>query len=306
MRFSINENRGLHAFVMVFALFGLMLASLYIFLAFIKITLPPLFGISDPEVFTTSPARMIAAPGAGLYLQVMTSIGVFIVPTILFYVIFRFDMIGEMGLNVLPSVKFWILGLVIMLLAGVFIQLLVQLNTAIPLPVWLEHLRAPQQDYDKIIDSFFVDKGFLHFIVLILAIAVLPAVGEELCFRGTIQNLVSRTDAGSIGGVIISGFVFSIFHSEFNNFLAIWCMGIVLGLIYYYSGSLWVSMAAHFLNNFLTIAGRYLYQRGVLHFDVSGTDTLPWYYTVPAGVLLVAGLVTLSRWSGKKLNGLPN
>src|SRR5208283_3739485 len=96
----------------------------------------------------------------------------------------------------------------------------------------------------------------------------------------------------------------SIIHAEFDNFLAIWCMGIVLGYLYYYSGSIWINIAAHFFNNTLMIAAKYAYMRGLIHTDVANSNVLPLYLTLPAGAIMIYGLVLMRKWkSGSQIPG---
>jgi membrane protease YdiL (CAAX protease family) len=205
-------------------------------------------------------------------------------------------MTSAMGLKVYPPARLWLLAIAVMLISAVFIQLLVQINSAIPLSGHWKELRSAQEEVDKMVEAFFSGAGTGRFLVLTLVVALLPAVAEELCFRGTIQQTLMQTHLGPIGAIIVSGLTFSLFHFEFDNFLAIWCMGIVLGYLYYYSGSIWVSMSAHFFNNFIMVAGKYAYMKGLLHMDIMSNDTLPLYITIPAGGLMIAGLVLMHRW----------
>jgi len=297
MEYSFGDRKGLYSFTMLLVLFGLMLVGLSLSLAFSRLTLPLLFGIKDTDLFINTPALQLRNPPALLYLQAITSsIGFFLLPVLLYHFIFRYDMVREMGMGTLPAAKYWLAGIGIMLMAGVFTQWLVQVNTAIDLPAQWQWLRSPQEDVDRMIDSFFSETGVARFLVLTLVIALLPAIAEEMCFRGTIQNTLAQTNLGPIGAIIISGLTFSLVHFEFNNFLAIWCMGLVLGYLYYFSGSIWVNITAHFFNNFLMVAGKYAYMKGAIHTDLAGNDTLPLYLTLPAGAIMALGLAVMQQW----------
>jgi membrane protease YdiL (CAAX protease family) len=286
---------------MLLVLFVLMLVCLVISEAFVKYTLPLFFGITDADAFISTPAEQLKNSMALLYFQaICSSIGFFLLPVLLYHFIFRYDIVGNMGLKTLPPLKYWLMGISVMAMAAVFTQWLVQVNSAIPLSGEWKQLRDMQQQVDKMIDVFFNDKSLGRLALLVVVMALLPAVAEEFCFRGTIQTTLAQTSLGPIGAIIITGLTFSLVHFEFDNFLAIWCMGIVLGFLYYYSGSIWVNVTAHFFNNLAVVVGKYAYMRGWVHIDVASNVLPPLYMTLPAGVLMIAGLVLMRKWSGKR------
>ncbi|MFT7614514.1 MAG: membrane protease YdiL (CAAX protease family) [Parvicellaceae bacterium] len=87
----------------------------------------------------------------------------------------------------------------------------------------------------------------------ILTMALVPAICEELFFRGVLLRL-SYQGTGRIHlGVIMSALVFALFHREFDNILSITFMGVILGYLYVYSGTILVPILLHFLNNSIYI-----------------------------------------------------
>jgi uncharacterized protein len=54
-------------------------------------------------------------------------------------------------------------------------------------------------------------------------------------------------------------------------------MGMVLGYIYYFSGSLWPSIMAHFVNNALAATGLFLQNKKLLPEDQAASENFPWY-----------------------------
>jgi membrane protease YdiL (CAAX protease family) len=307
MEYSFRDRKGLYSFTMLMVLFVLMFVCLIISEAIVKLTLPVFFGITDAEAFITSSAEQLRHPLALIYFQAMcSSIGFFLLPVIMYHLIFRYDIVSIMGLKAIPSARFWFIAIGIMAMSAIFTQWLVQVNMAIPLSGTWAQLRTMQEQVDKIMDAFFSENSISRLLLLTLVIAALPAVAEELCFRGTIQNTLAQTNLGPVGAIIITGLTFSLVHFEFDNFLAIWCMGAVLGFIYYYSGSIWVSIMAHFLNNFAIIIGKYAYMKGLVHFDMSSSGALPLYLTLPAGAVMIGGLVVMRKWSGKYTDGIIN
>jgi membrane protease YdiL (CAAX protease family) len=168
----------------------------------------------------------------------------------------------------------------------------VELNKQIPLPSALSSLRDTQGNADALILSFFSENSNTHFFVLVLALAVLPAIAEELFFRGVIQNMLQKSGMTCHGHpLLITGLSFSVMHLEFDNFVAIWMMGIVLGWLYYYSQNLWVSIIAHFLNNFSMIALKFAFFNGVTPTDMSETTNPPVLLSLVCGIFMVVLLI---------------
>jgi membrane protease YdiL (CAAX protease family) len=90
-------------------------------------------------------------------------------------------------------------------------------------------------------------------ILNILTIALVPAICEEMFFRGVLLRL-SYQGTGKIHlGVLFSALIFALFHFEFDNILSITFMGVILGYLYVYSGTILVPILLHFLNNSIYI-----------------------------------------------------
>jgi membrane protease YdiL (CAAX protease family) len=131
-------------------------------------------------------------------------------------------------------------------------------------------------------------------------LALLPAVAEELFFRGVLQTMLESSGVGSLTSIAIAALSFSFMHLEFDNFLAIWTMGIVLGLLYRYTQNLWIPILAHFSNNFLMISSKYAFINHLIESDISENTTLPIWATTLSGLLMLFLLWFLSKKSALK------
>mgnify|MGYP002399808250 FL=1 len=80
----------------------------------------------------------------------------------------------------------------------------------------------------------------------LLLVAVFAGVGEELFFRGVLQRLLIKLFRNPWAGIFAAAFIFSTVHFQFYGFIPRFILGILLGLIYWYSGSLWPAIIAHF------------------------------------------------------------
>lgn len=87
----------------------------------------------------------------------------------------------------------------------------------------------------------------------IFVIAVIPAIGEELFFRGVIQHKFAQLFRNHHIAIWVTAFIFSAIHFQFLGFLPRFFLGLLFGYLYVWSGSLWFAIIAHFLNNFTTL-----------------------------------------------------
>ena len=97
--------------------------------------------------------------------------------------------------------------------------------------------------------------GLLAINLLVMAVA--PAVTEELLFRGIFQRLFIDWTGRSFIGIIITAVFFSAFHMQFFGFLPRFFLGVLLGLLFFWSRSLWLPILAHFANNAIVIIAYY-------------------------------------------------
>ena len=81
---------------------------------------------------------------------------------------------------------------------------------------------------------------------------------EELLFRSTVQPLFIGWTKNVWVGIIITSIFFSAIHFSFFGFLSRTALGIVLGLLFYYTKNIWLSILMHFLNNGLIVTQLYI------------------------------------------------
>ena len=114
-------------------------------------------------------------------------------------------------------------------------------------------------------------------LVGLLVIGVVPAVAEELVFRGVVQRNLVRWTQSRHAGVWLAAAVFSAIHVQFFGFVPRFVLGLLLGYLYEWSGNILVPMAAHFTQNAFQLLLVYLAQHGGFGwgFDPDSTEALP-------------------------------
>ncbi len=206
--------------------------------------------------------------------------------------------------NQWPLLVFVVLMTVICL--GPAISPVAEWNAAIQFPEWLNGFGQWAKDTEataaaliKLITS---NLSPLDFIFTFVVIAVIPAIGEELVFRGLIQTEFIRAVKNPHVAILITSILFSGIHFQFMGFVPRLLMGMYLGYLYFWSGNLWIPVLAHFFNNGLQVTGLYLYQKGIISFDVESTDSAPWPLVAAGGLLLLLSMFYLKKYFESRTN----
>ncbi len=121
-------------------------------------------------------------------------------------------------------------------------------------PSWDKLAKAAEELYTQAIGSMSGLKTMPQFFAGVFIIAFLPALFEELFFRGVLQNLFVRWWKMPLLAIAVTSVLFSLIHSSYYLFLSRFVLGFVLGLLFYYSKNIWINIFAHFINNLLALA----------------------------------------------------
>ena len=141
--------------------------------------------------------------------------------------------------------------------------------------------------------------NFGTLLVNLVLIAIVPAIAEELFFRGVIQRLlVQMLHKAPWVAIIITSLIFSAIHMEWLDFIPRVILGFLLGAIYYLSGNLWLPIIGHFVNNGMQVVMVYLYQAKFIHDDPMKEAPTAWYSAVLSLIITVALLWYLRKRSG--------
>jgi membrane protease YdiL (CAAX protease family) len=134
----------------------------------------------------------------------------------------------------------------------------------------------------KLLTSF---DSSAEFILGLVVIAVLPGIGEELVFRGLIQNELWRGSKNIHVAIWVSAFLFSAIHVQFFGFVPRLLLGALFGYLYYWSGNLLIPMVAHFFHNGFTLTMIHLYNQGSIEINVDSEESAPLFLVALCGVV---------------------
>lgn len=148
-------------------------------------------------------------------------------------------------------------GSVAMIAISPLIDTLSVWNQGLHLPESLKGLEQwminSEKQADVITKELLAISSWGGFLINIVIIAVLAGLGEELLFRGTLQKIIIGWTRNTHAGILITALIFSAIHLQFFGFFPRFLLGALLGYLYVWSGSLWIPVIAHTLNNTLVI-----------------------------------------------------
>ncbi|MDP4266294.1 MAG: CPBP family intramembrane metalloprotease [Bacteroidota bacterium] len=241
------------------------------------------------------------------YVQILSQIGMFIVPALFFAYLANVNISSYLRINRKVSVGIVLLGGLAMLAAFPFINRMAEWNSMMKLPSFMsgiEQWMKESEEKGRIITETFLNTSSLSgFLVNFIMIAVLAGLGEEFLFRGVIQKLFYDKIKNPHIAIIIAAFIFSAIHMQFYGFLPRFLMGIYLGYLFYWTGSIWTSVFAHLLNNGTAVVVSFLNNRKVINFDPDaiGTQSTSVIYLI-ASVILMTGFIYYIKQKSMKIN----
>lgn len=218
-----------------------------------KITGINLLQSDDISNWPTTPNMIVFLRG----MLLIQFLGLFVVPPLLFAYFSDPEPLQYLGLKKPSKAIYWILGVAIMLLAVPLVEYTGVINKAAPFGQqtrqWMQGL---EEQAARQIQFMIKGNSVSNLILNLVFIALFAGVGEELLFRGILQRLFIRGTNSPWLGIIITAFLFSAIHFQFFGFIPRFLLGILLGAIYWYSGSLLTAMLAHFVYDafFITLA----------------------------------------------------
>lgn len=174
-----------------------------------------------------------------------------------------------------PKPSILLMGVLLMLSAIPLVLFSMNINQLIPLPASFQ--TAESQSAEILKGLLQMESGW-EFLSNLMLIAVLPALGEELIFRGVVQQQIMRIVASPIVAIIVSAMIFSAAHFQFEGFLPRMLLGFLLGWLYWQTGNFWVPVVGHFFNNGLQVLGQYLYRNDVTAIDLEKDIQVPWIF----------------------------
>jgi len=190
--------------------------------------------------------------------------------------------------------ELWLLVIVIAFAAIPVNDFFAQINEWIPIPKsWTVLFKSWENSYGSSVTAVLNFKNFGTFLFSLVLIALLPAVVEELFFRGALQQVMLKWTKKVFPAILITSVIFSAIHLSYYGFLARAALGMVLGYVYYYGKNIWLNILIHFINNATVVTALYIaYGSKPLPQNMmdDNSSVTPWYLQLIGLVILIVVL----------------
>lgn len=229
------------------------------------------------------------------WVQSMSAIGLFVVPGIVWAYYYDYNTPWEpLGFQYKAKLNTYAATTVLMVLVLPLVYAVYQLNQSMELPAAWSALEKSLQEAEKTseqtIQLLLTASGWSGLAMNIIVIALLPAISEELIFRGVLQNIMRRFFANPHLAIWLTAILFSAIHMQWYGFLPRMLLGALFGYLYFWSGQLSLAVLAHFVNNGIAVIAEYASKTGKT--PISETELLqsPWWLvllsTLISGIFL--------------------
>ena len=244
------------------------------------------------------------------WIQLLQTITLFLLPSLILAYLCAKAPFSWLQLDKKADWKVFLWAVGIMLVALPAINMLAQWNQHMVLPTWLsgveEWMKAKEAEAEWLTKQFMSVTTISGLLVNLLLMAVLPALSEEITFRGVLQRLLSPKNSSlnsqlstlnSHLSIWLTAIIFSAIHMQFYGFVPRMLMGALFGYMLVWTGSLWVPMLMHFVNNGMAVLLYFIANRA--HWDMDKVDAIGTGNTLWLGivslVLTVVGIYMFRR-----------
>ena len=245
------------------------------------------------------------------YFQVVQSIGLFIVPPVILGWMFYGKIAEYLHLDRNFRFSSVLIAALLILFAAPLINFAGELNSRMHFPGWLSGMEAwmksSEEKAARLTEAFLKVETTGGLLFNVFMIAFLPAIGEELLFRGVIQRIFTRMTRSNHWGIWISAILFSALHLQFYGFLPRLLLGVLFGYLLVWSGSMWLPIIGHFLNNGFAVITMFLIDKNKLTPDIETIGSSSGsYYLAILSFLLIVSLLWLFKNQNRGREFLPD
>lgn len=228
-----------------------------LFLLFVLVVVFSIFGLGVSLFLFNQPADIQSQK----IIQLINSIFIFLIPALIGGFIWYKKPFQTYSLHKLPSFKISFLSFLLVISIIPFINFLSFINEQMVLPEFLKGLEQRFMEAEEkikiITEQMLKVESFSGFLLNLLVMAITPAIVEEVFFRGALLTIFSEKK-NRILAIWLVAIVFSLIHFQMYGFLPRMIYGAILGYLAVWSGSLWLPIFVHFLQNGSVVIFSYL------------------------------------------------
>jgi membrane protease YdiL (CAAX protease family) len=241
------------------------------------------------------------------YYQIIQSVGFFVVPGVFLHWLFSTPTESYFNISKKPKLYSALLLLVILIVSIPFVNYLVAYNKSIVFPEALSKLENTLLELEQAAASFtsqlLTTSNFGGYLINILMIAIIPAIGEEFIFRGVLQKIFFDVAKNKHMAILLAAILFSAVHVQFYGFIPRFFLGVFFGYLLLWGKTIWLPVLAHFINNAIVVTLYYLYGIGIVELppDKLGGNIFGAIGIVVSLILVFMGIFLLKKIEQKSL-----
>ena len=249
--------------------------------------------LSDMQTILLSPEHAMMAQFA----NALASLIAFGGPSIAIAFFAKGYWLRNMGFNKINNVE-QVVVVFVLAIAGLFLSgALGDLTEKIPLPASMTAWAKGMEDqYKKALLAMTQMKSLMDLFIAIIAVALVPAIVEELFFRASLQKILVDWFGKPYLAIVVTAIIFSAFHFSYYGFLSRMSLGIILGFIYYFSKSIWLPMLMHFINNAIGVSTLYFVRADPQKVEAVVNGNLTYYWVFIAIIVVYLLLKKLKEY----------
>jgi membrane protease YdiL (CAAX protease family) len=226
----------------------------------------------------------------------------YLLPSLIFWFYIERRSVKEFSSGRKPAPYIWLLAFLLVLTFIPINSKFIEWNAAMDLPdalSGLENWMREKEDQLSVMTTFLTGyKDFGQLLIALFVVTLLPALGEEILFRGVIQTKLSEQLNNIHAAIWLAAAIFSAIHFQFYGFIPRMMLGALFGYLYYWTGSLWVAVLAHFANNGFVLVMMYLHNIDLVKINIEETKSMP-EWMVLISLVLSLGIISIIRRSTK-------
>lgn len=290
-----------------FILVGMSLGNILAVLLLVKM-LGSGHEVASMEIINTlihSPQDVPNGWYALLLLQATAHVSTYLLPPLLYWHYIERRNLYDFQTRPHTQLVLWGLTLIVVLAFMPFNSLIIEWNAGMKLPEALggveQWMRNQEDQLGRLTDFMTAFNTPTQFAVAMLVIGILPAIGEEVLFRGVLQRKLTEHWVNPHLAIWVAAALFSAIHMQFYGFLPRLLLGALFGYLYYWSGSLLIAIFAHFVNNGIMVLMLYLYHRKLVDYNIEENESVPWAIALVSLMATVALLYII--WHRSRSRG---
>ena len=206
--------------------------------------------------------------------SVLQNVLVFILPAVATAMLSTRFPATLLAIDKFPSGKFILLSIAALIVSIPLMNSIIDWNQNIALPEsfsqFNEYMQQLEKGAEKAVNDITSGNTVGTLIMSILIVGIFTGLGEEIFFRGGLMRLFSCIKGMSPHVAIwLTAFLFSALHMQFLGFVPRMLLGVFFGYLTFWSGSLWLPIMIHALNNSILVTTDWINNRGGSQIDVN-------------------------------------